>query len=97
MDDKLKKLLAGIGIAAIIGGIGAKLGYDKGVDKGKYLNRPKAVVTRELNNDNGPDQVVLTYSGQRYIFMNKGEKNLRLDDYIALEKDNIIKQTQDIK
>jgi hypothetical protein len=93
MKDKTKKTIAAyVGIAALLGGA-SKLSYEIG----KYNNKPKAVVQRDLDGDQKPDQVISTYGKRKFIFMNDGNGNyMRLPDYMQMKKDNIVRQTEDI-
>jgi hypothetical protein len=93
MDDKIKKILAIGGIAAMLGGV-AKISYEVG----QYSNRPKAVVQRDITGDEKSDIIIPTHAEQKFIYINRGDDTyMRLNNYMDLKKNEIIKQTQDIK
>lgn len=93
MNDKIKKILVYTGIVALLGGA-SYASYEYG----KHTYKPKAITQRDLNADNKSDQVISTYGGKKFIFMNDGTDNyMRLKDYMRLKQDEIVRQTEDIK
>ncbi len=64
----------------------------------EHDNKPKATIQKDLNADNKPDQVISTYGGNKFIFMNDGNGNyMRLPDYMRMNQENIERQAEDIK